>query len=281
MKTQNLSLSDVEISLQRDRRSNLALAIKDLKDGISSLYIWPMFGWMEIKQRYRRSLLGPFWLTLSTGVMIAGMGPLYSRFLGQPMAAYFPHIAISLVLWQLIASLVNDACTAFIAAEGYIKQMRLPLTVHVMRLVWRNLIVFAHNFAVVLVVMFFYPPPFDRYLLLAPLGVLVIAVNGVWIGILLGLICARFRDIPQIVASLMQVAFFLTPVFWPAEMLGKNRWAAEANPLFHFLEIVRRPLAGEPPSALSWAVALVVTAAGFLVALAFFQRFRTRIAYWV
>jgi ABC-type polysaccharide/polyol phosphate export permease len=261
--------------------ARLHLALTDLWDGVRAIHVWPMLGWLEIKQRYRRSTIGPFWLTLSTGALVGGMGPLYSKLFGQPVSAYFLYLAAGFVLWMFIATLINEACTAFISAEGYIKQIRLPLTVHVLRVVWKNLIILAHNAVIVVLVLFFFGSGLDWHLALVPLGVLLIAVNGVWLGILLGLLCARFRDIPQIVGSLVQVAMFLTPVFWPADMLGRNRWAAEVNPLFHFLEIVRRPLMGQSPEPLSWAVALAVTVAGFIVMLAFFQRYRARIAYWV
>lgn len=259
----------------------LHLALKDLKDGICAIYVWPMLGWLEIKQRYRRSLLGPFWLTISTGLMLAGMGPLYSKLFGQPVSVYFSYLAISFVVWIFISGLINDACMTFIQAEGYIKQMKLPLTVHVMRMVWKNLLIFAHNLLIVLIVLIFYQPKLDWHLLLVPIGVMLIATNGIWIGILLGLICARFRDIPQLITSLVQVAFFLTPVFWMPGMLGRHQWAADLNPLFHFLEIIRRPLMGEGPSILSWAAVLAVTVAGFALMLVFFRRYRARIAYWV
>jgi ABC-type polysaccharide/polyol phosphate export permease len=259
----------------------LRLALLDLWEGLRLIHVWPMLGWLEIKQRYRRSVIGPFWLTLSTAALVGGMGPLYSKLLGQPMSDYFSYIAVSFVLWMFIMALVNDGCSAFINAESFIKQIKLPLTVHVLRVVWKNLIILAHNAVVVVVVLFFFGKGFDHHVLLVPLGLFVIAVNGVWIGILLGLVCARFRDVPQIVASLMQVAMFLTPVFWPADMLGRHRWAAEVNPIFHALEIVRRPLLGQSPDPLSWAVMLGVAAAGYFVTLGLFRRYRARIAYWV
>jgi ABC-type polysaccharide/polyol phosphate export permease len=255
--------------------------LKDLKDGIGAIYVWPMLGWQEIKQRYRRSALGPFWLTLSTGTMVACMGPLYGRLLGQDMASYFPYLGVGLIVWFLIANLINESCSAFISAAGYIHQLKLPLTVHVMRVVYRNLIVFAHNLVIVALILLFYRSNVGWSVLLAPLAVLLVAINGVWVGILLGMLCARFRDVPQVVASLMQVAFFLTPIMWKSEMLGKYRWAADFNPLTHYLEIVRAPLVSGMANLSSWIVVLVITAAGYLVTIAAFSRFRARIAYWV
>ena len=268
------------LSLALNRQS-LRLALKDIKDGAFSIYLWPMLGWLEIKQRYRRSVLGPFWLTISTGAMIGGMGPLYGRLLGQDVSSYFSYLGVGIIVWFLIASLINDSCNAFISAGGYIQQLKLPLTVHVLRVVWRNLIIFAHNLVIVALILIFYRPNIGWSSLLMPLGVLLIAVNGVWLGILLGLLCARFRDIPQIVNSLVQVAFFLTPVIWKAEMLGKYRWTAEVNPLSHFLEIVRAPLVSGTTNTRSWAVVLAITVVGYAVTLAMFSRFRARIAYWV
>ena len=240
-----------------------------------------MLGWQEIRQRYRRSMLGPFWLTLSTGVLVGAMGPLYGRLFGQDIAAYFPYLAVSLVTWLLISTMVNELCQAFIAAEGFIKQIKLPLTIHVLRVVWKNLIVYAHNLVIVVLVLLFYPPPFTLHLLLFPVAVLFIVVNALWVGILLGLLCARFRDIPQIVASLMTVALFLTPVMWKADMLGRNIIFAKINPIFHFLEIVRQPLLGGAFPVQSWLAVIFITVIGYMAALAVFARFRARIAYWV
>jgi ABC-2 type transport system permease protein/lipopolysaccharide transport system permease protein len=260
---------------------NLRLALKDLKEGVSAIYIWPVQGWLDIKRRYRRSILGPFWLTISTGVLIAAMGPLYGRLFGQDISSYVAYLALSLILWSFVAGLINDACEAFIASEFFIKQVRLPYTIYVMRAVWKNLLIFAHNLLIVVIVLVFLPPRVDWTVLLAPVGVLMIVVNGIWVGVLLGLVCARFRDISPIVGSVVQVAFFLTPVIWKPDMLGRHRWAADWNPLFHFLEIVRRPLLGQGPALESWGVALLVTAAGFALMVAVFSRYRARIAYWV
>lgn len=264
-----------------DSRSPIVRARDDLKAGFSSIYLWPILGWQDIKQRYRRSVIGPFWLTFSYGMLILSMGPLYGKLLQQDLSAYLPYLAVGFVAWMLISSLITEACGAFTGAEGYITQMKLPFTVHVLRVVWRNVLVFAHNFIIVVVVMFFAQPPVTWALLTVPLGVLLIALNGVWIGLLFGLLCARFRDLTQVVGTMVQVAFFLTPVMWRPEMIGRNRWAADWNPLYHMLEIVRSPIISGSVSYLSWAVSLGLAVCGLVFALVIFARFRSRIAYWL
>lgn len=261
--------------------SQMKLALDDLQKGFCLTNIWPMLGWQDIKQRYRRSALGPFWLTISTGALIGGMGPLYGKLLQQDLSLYFPYLAISFVVWMLISSLINDSCNAFINAEGYIKEVKLPLTVHVLRVVWKNLLMFAHNFIIVALVMLVYVRQLDWHLLLMPLGILAIAINGVWIGLLFGILCARYRDIPQVVSSLVQVAFFLTPIMWRSEMLGRHQWVVDLNPLYHFLEIVRAPLLAEGTSLRSWMAVVAITVLGYSVTILIFKRFRARVAYWM
>jgi lipopolysaccharide transport system permease protein len=264
-----------------EEKSNFRRAVDDIREGVRSTHVWPMLGWLEIKQRYRRSVLGPFWLTLSTGGLVLGMGPLYGRLLNQDISSYFQFLAVSFVVWQFVAGLITDSCQAFIAAEGYIKQIKLPLSVHVLRVVWKNLIIFAHNFIIVVLVMLYLQPPIGWHYLLAPLGVLILAINGVWLGLLLGLFCARFRDIPPIIASLIQVALFLTPIMWKPEMLGRHQWTVNLNPLYHYLEVVRAPLLGAVPTVTTWVAIFAMTIGGYVVTLAFFARFRARVAYWV
>jgi ABC-type polysaccharide/polyol phosphate export permease len=264
-----------------EEKSNFRRAVDDIREGVKSTHVWPMLGWLEIKQRYRRSVLGPFWLTLSTAGLVLGMGPLYARLFNQDTSSYFQFLAVSFVVWQFIAGLITDSCQAFIAAEGYIKQIKLPLSVHVLRVVWKNLIIFAHNFIIVVLVLLYLQPPIGWHYLLAPLGVLILAINGVWLGLLLGLFCARFRDIPPIITSLIQVALFLTPIMWKPEMLGRLQWTVNLNPLYHYLEVVRAPLLGAVPTVTTWVAIFAMTIGGYVVTLAFFARFRARVAYWV
>jgi ABC-type polysaccharide/polyol phosphate export permease len=259
----------------------ISLALSDMAAGARAYRIWFALAWQEIRQRYRRSSLGPLWLTISTGLTVTAMGPLYSRLFGQEISQYFPYLTTSFIVWLLLSSLINDACDVFIASENVIKQVKLPLTLHVLRSVAKNLVIFGHNLVIVAAVLVLFPPPMSWSVLLVFPGLVVIAVNGVFLGHLLGIASARYRDIPPIIGSIVQVAFFLTPVMWQKEMLGENRWVAEFNPLFHLLELVRQPLLGRPIQPLSWWIAGGVTVVGAMLSLLVFARFRARIAYWV
>src|SRR5687768_622157 len=218
--------------------ANFQFALRDVVDGIFAVHIWAALGWQDVKQRYRRSMLGPFWLTISTGLLLLVMGPLYGKLFNQDVGSYFLYLSVSFIAWQLFSNFIIDACQAFIGAEGFIKQIRLPLTVYVLRLVWKNLVFFFHNFIFLILVLAYFRPSLGVDVILMPLGIVLFAVNAVWVGIVLGLVSARFRDIPQIISNLVQVFFFLTPVLWQPGMLGRHAWAVNLNPFYHFLEII-------------------------------------------
>lgn len=257
------------------------LAVKDIGEGLKAHHIWVITGWQDIRMRYKRSTIGPFWITLSLGITVAAMGALYARLFHEEVADYIPYLSIGMIVWALISTLVMEGCTVFIQAEGIIKQIRLPFSMHVLRMIWRNLIIFFHNSAVLVFVYLWFSIAWRWQVILVPLGLLVIALNAMWLGLILGTLSARFRDIPQIVTSLMQVLFFVTPVMWRVKVLKNHMWIAKWNPAYNLMKLVMRPLQGRLPSEYSLIFVAVMTVLGWGVALAFFSRFRARIAYWI
>lgn len=256
-------------------------AVRDLREGLGRWQLWGYMGLHEIRQRYRRSMLGPFWITLSMGIMVVALGLLYGKIFKVEIADYLPFLTAGFVIWGLISTLITDGTRAFTGVEGFIRQMAAPLSVHVYRVVWSNLIIFAHNLLVFVAVALWFGVQPGWPLLLFPVALLLVVVNGVWFGILLGLLSARFRDIPLIVGSVVQVVFFITPVIWKPDMLPGRTLLLDGNPFFHLVEIVRGPLLGYVPSWENWLAAGVVTVVGWTVTLLFYTAYRWRIAYWV
>lgn len=254
----------------------------DLRGGLERTSLWWSLAWQDTKQRYRRSFLGPFWITVSTGVLVGAMGPLYGALLGQDVASYLQHLAISMIVWTFISASINEAGVAFVGAEGYIKQVALPLSIHVFRLLAKNVVMLGHNALIIAVVLVFLPPAHWRDAWLFPFGLVLVLGNLFWISLLLAVLSTRFRDIPQLVTNIVQVAFFLSPIIWKAEMLGpKNRFVADFNPLYHFIEVIRAPLLGEPIHAISWIVTSSFLVLGSVAAFLVFARFRARVPYWL
>jgi len=263
------------------RRDELRLATKDVVDGLALWPLWIRLGWNDILQRYRRSVLGPFWLTVSMAVMVIALGVVYAEIFKITLRDFVPFLCIGLIVWGYFSTMLSEAGGLFTGSESYIKQVRLPYSIYVFRFVWSKVIIFAHNFAIYFcVVSYFQAWPGSAGLYALP-GFLILTLNGVLCSSYLGIVCARFRDIPQIVASFIQIVFFVTPIMWKPELLGARSHLMTWNPFHHLIEIVRAPLLGQVPSLENYVAAGVITAANLLVAAAFFSRFRARIAYWL
>lgn len=254
------------------------------RDCAATLRLWRLVGslaWMDIRLRYRGSWLGPFWLSLSTAIMVAALGALYPILFRLPAADYVPYLAVSLILWNALVQLVNEACIVFVQQEAMILSIRLPLCVHVARVLVRNLLALAHH-AVVLIpvfLMFGIHPGAQLWTVLPGLALWI--ADGFVLVLVLGALGARFRDIPPIMASTMQLAFFITPVIWRADQLGVDTAWLPANPLFAMMEILRAPLLGTPPSPWAWTVALAMSLLAALLGAIVFTRASRRLAFWL
>jgi lipopolysaccharide transport system permease protein len=253
----------------------------DIAAGMLAWRIWGTLGWHDIKQRYRRSVLGPFWFTINTAILVIVLGLLYSTLLKQDVKTYLPFLAVGLVIWLYIGGVINEGCSALTGSAHLIKQIRLPLTIHVCRMVWRNFVILLHSLPIVIIWLIAFGDTVDAAFMLVPLGLFVLLLQGVWMGVVLGILCARFRDIPPIVTNLVQVAFFFTPVMWMPEILEDRAWIAEYNPLFHIIEIVRAPLLDRPIHLDSWLWSLGLLIVGFALAQYLMCRARNRVAYWL
>ena len=261
--------------------NQIRLAISDFRQGLAAYTLWLSLAGAETKQRYRRSLLGPIWITISMGVMVMTLGPLYGYLLGVAIEPYMRHLAIGIVFWTYIAGSINDSCGAFVSAEGFIRQIKLPLSVYLLKTLARNLIVFGHNAVVIILVLAVFPPDDGFVALVAVLGMLLVSINLYWIGCILAILCTRFRDVTQLVANTLQLLFFLTPILWTADTLKGRRYVVEWNIFFYFIESVRVPLMGSMPSNSIWLVLLISAIVGSLLALLLFAKYRSRIPYWI
>ena len=263
------------------RPRKLERALDDLRQGI--------FGWrlpfalarLDIRNRYRGSVLGPFWLTLSTAVMLTGLGLLYSTLFRLELKTYLPFLAVSLILWNIISAMVIEGSSCLIEQESVIRQMPQPYSVHILRCIMRNSLVAAHNLPLIVVTFLIcgYTPGWVG--LWAIPGLVLFLVNAMAVATLFGMLSARFRDIGPIVASVMQIAFFMSPVIWKPELLGDRQRFLPFNPFYAVMETVRGPLVAGGVSPWVWVSAIIYSAILCTAAFLIFQRFRNRIAFWV
>ncbi len=251
---------------------------------LESIQWWPLWGglgWRDIKHRYRHTLLGPFWLTLSMGLMIGTLGVLWAELFKVDVETMLPFVSSGLIAWTLIVTLVNEGCTAFTSFHT-LKQLRCPYLICMFRVVWRNLIVFGHNLLIQVAVVVFLGDPISWSVLLLIPGLLLVLINALWFIALVGLICSRYRDVSQVIASLMQIAMFITPIFWIPSQAGKfHSYFVDGNIFYHLVELIRQPLLGGVPELWSYQFVAITAVVGWAVMALVYPRYRKLIPFWI
>jgi ABC-type polysaccharide/polyol phosphate export permease len=188
-----------------------------------------------------------------------------------------------MIVWTLISTTILESCTLFVAGHALFRNVRFEYSILAYALAWRNFVLFIHNLVVYLVVaLLLQPNLIGLTAVLAIPGLLIVLLNGVWIALLVGMFCLRFRDVQPLVQTAIQVLMLITPIFWSADNLTGLRLFVfvQLNPIYRLIDIVRAPLLGTAPSAASYAAVLAITAVGWSLAFLMFRIFRKRISYW-
>ncbi len=259
----------------------LSLAIADLRKAGRQYRVWLHLGLLEVKQRYRRSVLGPWWISISMLIFILAMSVVFSRLFSQSLAEYIPFFTAGFLLWSFISTSINESTELFKMHSGFIKQINLPYSLYALKFFTRNVIILAHNFAVYFLIMIFFQLNPGWTGLLAIPGLALLFINTYWICLAVAIISTRFRDMVPIVNSCIQMLFFITPISWMPKLIGESSIIIKLNPFVYFLEAVRQPLLGISPPLSVWAINTCIATAGLWLTLRLFGSVRTRIAFWV
>jgi ABC-type polysaccharide/polyol phosphate export permease len=243
--------------------------------------VWSFLAWQDIKIRYRRSKIGPFWITISMAIFCGVLGVVYSQLFKSEISELLPFLAIGLVIWSCISTCIGEMPNLFVENAQYIKDMRInPISI-IMRSLTRNMIILGHNLLIVLGIYIYFGfwPGWTAVLALP--GLVLIMLNLIAIGIPLSIIGARFRDIAQITQSVLQVLFFVTPIFWFPRLLPEGNWIIGVNPVAYFIDLVRSPLLGQAPSTASWIASSLTLLASSAIGAWLYKSKSDRIAFWV
>lgn len=248
-----------------------------------NLLIASNLGWQDVKQAYRRSVIGPFWLTIGVVVQVITIALVFGVIFKVKLFDYLPFLACSLVTWGMISTTINEAGSAYTASEAIIKQIKIPHWVFVFRVMWRNLIVLAHNIVIIPLAFILVQRPISISVLEFAAGLVILTGGLASVVVILATVSARFRDIPAIVASLLTVVFYVTPVMWTPENFDNEfaHYVLGLNPFYHWLQVVRLPLLGENPTIENWIGSLLCSIVLFFVSKWIYKKSYNRIAYWL
>jgi len=237
---------------------------------------------MKFALKYRKTKLGPVWVMASPAVFVGFLGFMFSRVNTVSPEIFVPHLAVGYITWLVIGSLLNQGATLFISRRQELLQGKVVITDIVFSHVFLSFIQYAQQSLIFVFVLFYYKIWFDAYSLVSLIGVIVLFVNGLWVTVLFGILGARYRDFKEMIDAITRLAFFITPIIWiPKDGQGGLLGAFLIfNPFYHYLELVRAPLLGNPILPITWIVVSVITVIGMTLSAFLYDRTARFLPVW-
>ena len=256
-------------------------AIFDITNSLKYYEVWCFLALDDILARYRNTVLGPVWNAAYIIAQSIALALVFGGVFGQKLDEIMPFILSGLVAWSLGPATIIECSGLLVWFSGTIRTQNFPFLFYAFRVVARAGLMFLHNLvALLLVLPLFHHWPFLNVMLI-PAVVLLMLVSVPY-ALLLGMICARFRDFQMFVANFSNILFFMTPIFWmPDKAVGVRRLVVAYNPFFYMVDIIRLPLLNSFPPMQDWIVLGSLAAFGWALCFVFLSLYRARIPYWV
>jgi len=261
----------------------LGAGLADISRGCSQWRVWWLLTWYSLRSQYRRTYLGPWWITVQQVIFVAGLSLLFGVLFQQDLRTFVPYVTVGFIAFTWMIGMLTGAATCIVENAASIRTAPGPLSVYPLRTVASATMQFAHDAIVIVAVLLVFEVQVGASLVYLPLALALIVLNGFAVALWLGPVCVRYRDVGQIITSLSRVLFFFTPVFWVATNLTVGQLAALSgwNPLTYLLQLFRAPLLGESPSTFVVAVSVALTLVNAAAGVWHFSRTRPRLAYWL
>ena len=258
-------------------------AVWDVVEALHNFRLAALLGWQDVAQRYRRSRIGAFWLTINMGVLIGALGLVFGTIFNSPMHEFLPFICVGLIFWGYYSQIVSEGCSGFTSNSEVILQLDIPFFTYILRCWYRNSVILLHNLVIypIILMIFWRPIGFSAAFVIP--GFVLATLNMTWIAMTLAILCTRYRDLTQIVQNIMQVMMYVTPIMWMPDHLPSkaSHLMLDCNPFFHLISVVRNPLLGQVVTVENWSIATGTAVVGWLFTMSLLNRYRPRIAYWL
>lgn len=257
-------------------------ALGTFTSSLRSWRIWYSLAMQDILLRYRGSVLGPFWITISTAITIYSMGFLYGVLFGMDRSTYLPYFATGMIAWTFISMIINESTKILLESKHYMENMQISCVVYVFRLIFRNVIIFGHNLLVYISILALFHLEVGSTIFLLIPGLLILSLNGIFYGTVIAFISTRFPDVGSIISSILQVFFFITPIMWmPSALPIQFNMILTLNPFVYFVDLLRKPLLGIAFDSQEIIAVALLTLFGMMLFTVVLRKYHSRIVFWL
>lgn len=223
---------------------------RDNLAALSNWRVWWHLGMADVRNRFAKSFIGPAWILLNLALWVGGIGIIYATLFRQPLETFLPFLTIGFVVWGYLTQTITDGGNAFVFAEGYIKQFTYPKQIYVLRVMVNAVVPLAIGVVIFFFVMLIMGRGLNVGMLWALPGVVLLFIASYLHATIMAYASARFRDLPHGMTALLQVLFFVTPVFFTVDVLRERGldFVYKYNPLYYLIEGLRHPLTQWTPA---------------------------------
>ncbi len=257
-------------------------SFNEFKNSIKEYCFWKNLSELKVKQRYKRTILGPLWTTLITSLQILTTSIVVTFVFKGNNEKYIPYIALGIMFWNFFSSAITECSIAFISNKNYITQIKKSFLVYIFSVLYYQILVFLHNVIVVIIIFMIYNIEFkiSNYLIFI-INFLLVTISILSIGFMLAILSTRFRDFSQMISSVFIILFWLTPVIYYPELLGEIKFLVDMNPLTNFLSLLRSPLLDEEISMFTYIYVIVFNLIFLPLSMILYKRVKSSIIFWL
>ena len=230
---------------------------------VGSVWDYRHFWWslvhIDLRNRYKRSVLGIGWSLLQPIAMTAVYCYCFHAIFNIELAEYVPFLMTGMAFWGLFSASATEGCQAFYQAQGFIKAERIPLAVYPLRVALGMTLHFAITLVVAVATAAVFKG-FDRVLpLLTLVPTVTLLIVFSWsVATLMAFAAVHFPDVPHLATVGLQILFYLTPVMYPPSIINSRGLGdvLRYNPLGYFMHLLRDPIINDAfPSVWEFAIA--------------------------
>ena len=255
--------------------------IHDIITGSKQWRIWSALAWNIIKMEYRRTIIGPIWISIQQAIFIIFLGYIFASIQKENFTSFYVYFATGYTFWLFISSFITSAGNTFMGINGLPNMTRAALSSHIYLQFSSQILLFIHRLIPLIVILIVFHNIISINFPLLFCGFFMLMIFGFWISALLGCLSLRFQDIVPAVTSIIQVMFFVTPIMFQTSRIPGGNSLSNFNPFYHILVVVRGNIINENVTLYNWIAVLVINIIGIGITLWVMRWARPKLAYWV
>jgi len=238
----------------------------------------------EVKIRYARTSIGPWWQTINMLVLSLVLSFVFTKVFNTPSEQYIPFLITGLIFWNFMQAVLVESSVCLIHSRNLILNTTSPIWTYPFKLVIKALIQFLHHIVLIPIVIYY----FD--ISIGPMAILMFLVGiMVYISILaltsniLAILGSRLHDLEQVVTNIIQVLFYATPIIWMPSLLVGRVSFLEYNPFYHLINMLRIPVIGGDVQIWQNSLVFSIALLSFLILFNYYvyRRYSKMVSYWV